>query len=262
MPCYQKPWAATTSSECLSYLKGMPPQTDVASAMNVLRRMSQVDQTRFPEFGMFTLVLGKWSAIQMLRPDSLTTSLALHSCLFRIIQEEEKPNSSHVTDLFPQVVAPLREWRQCPTGDTVAVLADTVIDACGTPAMRQCNKYIASWKRVWDRAQGDRKSQPSEAYCSFIADPLPFWYLAKLYQVLYLLDDTLRGKVGFELPMQGSHSHDPWKTEVNDQIVAWLSDFRRRSPNIAQGQRSKRTIERHTSRRGSVITELMKPQAA
>lgn len=141
------------------------------------------------------------------------------------------------------------------TADKVMVLADTTIDTYGSAAMKQCNQTLKAWRRVWD---GFRGRHPSTRPHTFCAEPLPFWYLAKLYQVLYLFRDPVGVDVDLELPM-GRGSHDPWRPEVNDKIISWLSSFREQACSTGVGGPPKEpTGDPEGECEASVMSKLMK----
>lgn len=91
--------------------------------------------------------------------------------------------------------------------------------------MKQFNKTLRAWRRAWDK--GCQHESWSARCRSFATEPLPFWYLAKLYQSLYLCDDFVHGEISFTVPMKGDRN-DRWEIEVQDRILAWLGDFRGR----------------------------------
>jgi len=76
--------------------------------------------------------------------------------------------------------------------ENFTVLADVLVEEYGSPAMKQYNKTLRAWRRVWDQFRvrnQDTKIRP------FSADPLPFWYLRLPGRAIY----ALRGEVEFKV---------------------------------------------------------------
>ena len=79
-----------------------------------------------------------------------------------------------------------------------------------------------------------------------------------MYQVLYLLKDLVGGEIDFDVPMRRG-SHDPWRVEVNDKIVSWLSDFREQASSRGlNGQLTEPTVTHDAGWEASVLPKLMK----
>ena len=184
----------------------------------------------------------------------LTDSSALHSSLLRIIQEEPEPQS------FPrwrktafQGIDPISLTHQKLVGENLTVLADTAVETFGSAAMKQCNKTLKAWRRAWDHHRVHNQETRARP---FSTDPLPFWYLAKMYQALYLSGEVFASELNLKLPMRRG-SHDRWKTEEHERIIAWLDDFREQSFSKERDLQESESMV--TDEASCALAKLMKP---
>ena len=152
--------------------------------------------------------------------DSLIPVSALHGSLFLAMQENPHPHLP-AQELCHGVDSSNLKREQL-TGENVTILADRTIELSGSAAMQNCNESLKAWKRLWEYLH--IRNQDSESG-SFSNDPLPFWYLAKLYQVLYLYGGLVDNEAELRMPV-GEGDHDRWKIGVQDKIISWLINYR------------------------------------
>ena len=122
-------------------------------------------------------------------------------------------------------IDPITLLHQQFTGSTILALADTAINIYGSPAMKHLNTTLKTWRLIWDQRQVRDQECESD---TFSADPLPFWYLAKLYLVLHFYGELVGDGSEFRVP-RGKAGQERWKVGVQDKIVTWLNEFRRQA---------------------------------
>lgn len=128
------------------------------------------------------------------------------------------------------------------SGPSVTAIADRVVEVRGSSTIKRINDALNSWRTTWDL----RKNHDSQGEnCTFKGDPLPFWWLAKLYLALHYNAHIVQADSEFATPRaEGLDGHG--KTTVQRKIVGWLSSFR--------GQRY--AVDLTTE---SCLPDLMKP---
>ena len=234
MPCYENCWEAVDAASCLHHLQSLPTQVSVSTAFRKLRdcRKNEEIMLEVSDFGMFTLMFGKLRQPLSLRADYMTELLmpmsALHGSLFLAMQEEPHPHISPPESchgLEPPILK-----REQLTGENVTNLADRTIELRGSAAMQRCNESMKAWKRLWEYLHLRNQNVESRTFSN---DPLPFWYLGKLYQVLYLYGGLVDNKAELRMPV-GEGDHDKWKIGIQDKIFSWLADFRKQTSPSAQ----------------------------
>ena len=129
-----------------------------------------------------------------------------------------------------------------PSGPSVTAIADRTVEVCGSPAVRKINNALDSWRTTWDK-RNNRDVGREDG--TFKGDPLPFWWLAKLYLALHYHSHILRADSEFATP-RAEGLDGGAKTAVQRKIVGWLSSFR--------GQRCAVDFEAE-----SWLSHLMKP---
>jgi hypothetical protein len=98
----------------------------------------------------------------------------------------------------------------------------------GSTQMHRINGSLNSWRTTWDL----RNTHDSQrAKVTFKGDPLPFWWLAKLYLVLHYYAPVLTADSEFATP-RAEGLDSTGKTIVQRKIVGWLSSFRGQRCNV------------------------------
>lgn len=128
----------------------------------------------------------------------------------------------------------------------MASLANFVVSACGSPAVKRLNVVLDTWRATWELRQvRDVEHENS----SFSADPVPFWWLAKLYLALHLYVRTLGEDSEFNIPRIKA-GDEIGKIVAQVKIIGWLSRFR--------GQQKEAEVA-VVAEESSILPKLMKP---
>jgi hypothetical protein len=110
------------------------------------------------------------------------------------------------------------------TGDFVASLADTLISSYPSQTLRNVNSSLDAWLALWNTRQY-RDGAISESKM-FMLDPLPFWWLAKLYLLLHCAgEDALRGSEFANPRAKGLNVKE--RIAMMVRVMGWLRRFRR-----------------------------------
>ena len=138
---------------------------------------------------------------------------------------------------------------------TIDAVADDLIRTHGVPAIQEIAFALNAWRSSWDsRVFGDNQSDGQ----NFSADPMPFWHLAKLFIVLYLLGDLHTGSSEMRIP-RARVGDTKGKLLVQEGIVSWL-----RKLGTDQSERPDQTATAVTDpstgeQDGSRVLLLMRP---
>jgi hypothetical protein len=120
-----------------------------------------------------------------------------------------------------ETVEAIKRLQQDLSGPSVTAIADQVVKACGSPTMPRINGVLNSWATTWNL----RNNHDNQREYFFKGDPLPFWWLAKLYLVLHYHAHILTAGSDFATP-RAVGSDRQGKLTVQRKIVGWLSGFR------------------------------------
>ena len=121
-----------------------------------------------------------------------------------------------------------KELQQDLSGPSVADLADRIIKTHGSLQMKGISGSLNSWRTTWDlRNMHDSQREG----VTFKGDPLPFWWLAKLYLVLHYYAHILTADSEFATS-RAEGLDGTGKTIVQRKIVGWLSSFRGQRSNV------------------------------
>lgn len=116
------------------------------------------------------------------------------------------------------------------SGQTVATLADTFISARASPAVDKVNIALNCWRSIWDR----RKVQETDIeHRTFFGNPLPFWWLIKLYLLVHLVDMPVTEKNDFTL-LKACFRESKGQLDKQEKIVSWVRKFRRVKSSSSQ----------------------------
>ena len=117
----------------------------------------------------------------------------------------------------------LLSLRQDLSGAKVAAIADDAVSSQGSSMLKQVNNALNAWRTIWDNRYFRDFAHENR---SFFGDPLPFWWLAKLYVALHFHAPPGHGDTEFsESRVKGTN--EPRKIIVQSKIIGWLSKFRR-----------------------------------
>jgi hypothetical protein len=122
----------------------------------------------------------------------------------------------------------VKQLQQDLSGPSVADLADRIVKAHGSPQIHRMNGSLNSWRTTWDLRNMHDNHRES---VTFKGDPLPFWWLAKLYLVLHYYTHFLTADSEFATS-RGEGLNGTGKTIVQRKIVGWLSSFRGQRCNV------------------------------
>ncbi|RBR11745.1 hypothetical protein FVER53590_13066 [Fusarium verticillioides] len=171
LPCYETCWNSRSARTCLEYLQSAPPQRRLSYTFLELRTAS-LPLERHPRFeasafGMFTLV----NALHCLVWE------ATHYDLDRNLKpcSPDPSQSSRLDSLGRQVASDF-------SGPNIVRLAARVAHLGNSSNFDSINRVLYEWLAVWERRSWRDADYENLA---FSLDPLPFWWLAKLFVLLH-----------------------------------------------------------------------------
>lgn len=142
------------------------------------------------------------------------------------------------------------------SGTTVAILAEKVVNAHGSVGVKRINEALDRWRLIWEQ----RKFRESAVEGSlFSLDPLPFWFLAKLYLLACLIKPPPDSEFRFLLTHTLVSVAE--KISAQEKIVGWLNSFRatQESTTTLAGIRSMASCGTSESEEGTRLRNLMRP---
>ena len=108
------------------------------------------------------------------------------------------------------------------SGPTITALAEEAVTNYGDITLRHIDNALNNWHSTW-HFRHFREMQYEEN--SFCQNPMPFWWLAKLYLLLhcyrYLLNETSDFVV-----MRAAGADCVEKLQTQSKVGRWLSNFR------------------------------------
>ena len=107
-------------------------------------------------------------------------------------------------------------------GPTIAGMADQAVLSCGKPSLVHVNDALNAWYTTW-QLRYFREAEHEER--TFFQNPLPFWWLAKLYILLHLYKDLVGKDSEFAI-FRAQNINGMSKLKVQTKIVRWFSRFR------------------------------------
>ncbi|KAG4431543.1 hypothetical protein IFR05_012978 [Cadophora sp. M221] len=218
LPCYEICWEAKSAAECLQHLKSNPSQLRVSTAIqNHLTGLSLENNTAFETsaFGMFTLIHG------------------LHCLLWRTIHysidDNSKPSSKHGTGEYPhQRIDVSKSLEASFNGPAISALASEIVAADGSNALRRVNQALENWMRTWE-LRNFRDGYYDEK--AFVLDPVPFYWLAKLFLVIHCSGSGIPEDSEFT-KLRPRDSEIGKRMRVQGNVFAWLTKLRRRERKV------------------------------
>lgn len=113
-------------------------------------------------------------------------------------------------------------------GNSVAALADEVVARHGSPTLQWLNRIFDRWRKVWDcRCSRDFKQENR----TFSADPVRFWWLAKLYLALHFDRSSILKSSDFAVLDAVNGPEDDAK-QLQLKILRLLLGFRQRKEDL------------------------------
>ena len=91
----------------------------------------------------------------------------------------------------------------------------------GSVTLKHINNALNAWRVTWD---GRIYREPGREDTTFFHDPLPFWWLAKLYIVLHYLPDSFGEGSEFSIPRAGG-IREKSKLQSQSNIFRWMARF-------------------------------------
>ncbi|KAK7903826.1 hypothetical protein LTR67_001846 [Exophiala xenobiotica] len=224
MPCYEACWDARTAGECLNELQRLPSQARYSSALRLIRgaRAQEPVVLEVSPFGMSALVRG------------------LHNIIFHITQDD---TLSTFPVRSPQAVTSSQDL------NSIISLADSAAEMHGSESIKHVNGSLNVWRHIWDQR---KFREPQFENYTNVADPMPHWYLAKLYLVQHLFKDVRTDDGVFEDP-RIKVGNKWWSTRGQDKVASWVKVFGEWHRDHAGSERSPRP--RPTTSAQSTITE-------
>ena len=115
-----------------------------------------------------------------------------------------------------------------PSGPNITAIADSALKMYASPVIRRVDNALNAWRATWDlRSNRDSKHER----CTFKGDPLPFWWLAKLYLLLHYHGHILQPDSEYASP-RAEAPDNYGKTMIQRKVVGWLSSFRGRKSTV------------------------------
>lgn len=109
----------------------------------------------------------------------------------------------------------------CST-ENLSTISEHVIRSNGTPSVTRTNNALNNWRVVWDqRTHREVELEGS----SVLLDPLPFWWLGKLFLTVYLINPPPQSCFAVLIP-QGYRGSVKDRVEAQEKILGWLTGFR------------------------------------
>ena len=228
LPCYESCWEATTAFDCLQHLRARPQPISISNAIRQIWVPSIPNKPLFEasEFGMFVMICGQYSLSEKVPVKLLNVIIAIHSLLFQATKTDigcEFPSSDAA---FDDLLSTMEDGanldsllRRDFSGPSVVALADRIISTGGCPTLKKINGALDSWLAIWKLRL---YREPFYEGSATIFDPLPFFWLAKLYTLLHhseflMGEDSEFGVSRVDFADTGS------KLGVQSKIIRWLS---------------------------------------
>ncbi|KAL2785025.1 hypothetical protein BJX66DRAFT_70274 [Aspergillus keveii] len=111
------------------------------------------------------------------------------------------------------------------SGPSVSQLADEISSQRCSETLSHINDLLNTWRASWDAQYADET--PQGRGLPWSSDPLRFWWLAKLYIILYACRSIITEESEFFpfLSRPGGDGMEP--VRLRSRIVSWLLKFRK-----------------------------------
>ncbi|CAJ0551539.1 Ff.00g114690.m01.CDS01 [Fusarium sp. VM40] len=213
LPCYEICWSSRSARTCLEHLQSAPPQLRLSSTFLQLRTAS-LPLERHPRFevsafGMFTLVK------------------ALHCLVWEATHYDlDRDLNPCSRDLNPSwwIISLDRQVASDFSGPNIVQLAARVARLGNSNTFDGINRVLDEWLAVWERRSWRDSDYENLAYS---LDPLPFWWLAKLFVLLHCGRDYLSVDSEFTIANKtGGSFRNSYSSQAT--IFRWLSKLRQK----------------------------------
>lgn len=235
LPCYEACWEASTASDCLEALQRLPQQMRVSAAIRELRKSSVHNAALFEAsaFGMDILVKGRRlrHPIAKIFSSNLWQHIGLHCLLHHASQCDPElffnttgdslAGSAYTPHLNTQSL--LYSLQQDLSGSTVTSLANEIVSLHNSVTLKHVNSAFDAWRATWDMRHYRERGHEGH---TFFSDPLPFWWLGKLYMILHCHSSDIPCDSEFAVwRVSGGDERD--KLQIQFKIRGWLARFRK-----------------------------------
>ena len=109
------------------------------------------------------------------------------------------------------------------SGPAVVSLANKVVDKHGSPALQRVNCAFDAWRTIWDLRHYRERDHEDR---TFFNDPLPFWWLGKLYMILHCCSHFIANDSEFATWKVDSSLNEAEKLQVHLKLRRWMALFR------------------------------------
>ncbi|KAK5198968.1 hypothetical protein LTR92_001439 [Exophiala xenobiotica] len=213
LPTYESVWHSRTATECLQKLRTIPSQLTISAGMRLLRTTEGTDQGRTFEasaFGMFTLLTG----LHSLTWHTVHYDAGLLPDAGRAFPDPSFPGLA-VFDVAARLDQDL-------SGPGVTTLAAEVLSSHEGTALFRINQALDVWMHSWDRRQYRDLGCENIAFC---LDPLPLWFLAKLFLILHCGASFIPAESEYaNVRARGIGTME--KLKLQGKVFGWLAKFR------------------------------------
>lgn len=154
----------------------------------------------------------------------LICSSGIHFCLYQATQVDK--DTSRCLSVIPDIdsAIAIKRLKEDFTGPNITAIADKALKLHASLVIRRIDNALNVWRATWDlRTNRDSKHE----HCTFKGDPLPFWWLAKLYLLLHYHGHMLQPDSEYASP-RAEAPDNQGKTMIQRKVVGWLSSFRGR----------------------------------
>lgn len=217
LPCYTTCWEAETAAECFHQLQSVPSQPRLSTAMRQLRIKSSLESRMFEAsaFGMFTLAHG------------------LHFVLWHTTHHDlevmlERSNECHAGARHDAELDFESRLRANFNGPAISTLASEAVAASGSDALHHFNQALDSWLYVWELRQFRDGIQEQR---TFVLDPVPIYWLAKLFIVLHCHVSSIPESSEFAKP-RPKDSDIGGRMHIQKKVFIWLTRLKRRERKV------------------------------
>ena len=148
----------------------------------------------------------------------------MHFVLHKATQQDEE--TSRLFSSIPESESSnaIKRLKDDPSGPNITAIANSALSMYASPVIRKVDNALNAWRATWDlRSNRDSKH---ERY-TFSGDPLPFWWLAKLYLLLHYHGYVLQPDCEYASPR--AEAPDNYrKSVIQSKVIGWLASFRGR----------------------------------
>ena len=235
LPCFETIWEAETAAQCLHELQTLPVQIRLSTAMQLFRSNTRDEPVIFEAsaFAMSITVLGE-SLSRQVDHHKTNSFSALHCSLYQAMQNLEP--QFHITDnTLPSGLGSsdlLSRLEKDCSGNSVTMVANELVSTHGTSTLRWLNGIFDKWQSVW-ALRGNHDSKYENR--TFSADPVRFWWLAKLYIILHFVRNSIQSGSKFAVLETGTGDLEDMR-QVQRKVVRFLLGFRSRKEDVYLSQ--------------------------